>query len=343
MPGGTTGSCSSILESRAWGRATRSYSENAAAYNDPVIDGEANWAYREWMRDFCEHIEVGDLLVMRGPSSGGQPTVAAVGEVTSDYQFENGGRLVDVEGWDLSHYLKVRWHTDGSPARVPGITSRSRAVHRVNKAADRIRDLDHQWPEHPSRPLPPPAEPIKDPERLIMILIEEGLPTGQAESIAQTLWKVRRLAIWYRHWGAEISEHEIRSFVIVPLLLALGWAEQRIKIEWNHRDIALFDWPYGPAAQLQALVESKRLDGDLGDKAANQAARYALDHATCRQLLITDGFRYKLSRRVDDEWTPVAYINLLKLLDRHPYLEQIAGAQEFLPSLLPERLPYGGT
>jgi len=30
---------------------------------------------------------------------------------------------------------------------------------------------------------------------------------------------------------ADIREHETRTFLVIPLLLALGWAEQQLKIE----------------------------------------------------------------------------------------------------------------
>lgn len=312
------------------------YFENKDAYN---VKGK--WAYRRFMRPFCEQVEEGHLLAVRGATEEHHyPTIAAVGKVTSGYRFDELGRLSDVEGWNLAHHHIVEWHVGATPVVVQGISARSSTLHRVVQAADEIRELYDRWPARRSRPLPPAALEITAADRIISILIEDGLPAGQAETIVNTIWKVRRVAGWYQDHKGDVSEHEIRSFVIIPLLLALGWAEQRIKIEWRHRDIALFDRPYTAHAQLQILVESKRIDGDLGVRAAAQVARYAHGYPTCRQLLITDGIRYKLSEQSEDGWAPVAYINLLRLLDRHPYLEGVAGAPVLLRRLLPDRLPF---
>jgi hypothetical protein len=310
------------------------YFGNECAYNQRGV-----WSYRRFMRPFCEQVEKDHLLALRGPHENGQPTIHAVGLVTSAYRFDEGERLSDVEGWNLAHYHEVEWHV-GDPAVIGGLSARGGTLAQIHKAAPQIRELFERWKPHPARPLPPRARDIKHEDEIISMLIDEGLPTGQAEAIVHTLWKVRRLARWYKDHRSEVSEHEIRSFVIVPLLLALGWSEQRIKIEWRHRDIALFDRPYGNSAQLQMLVESKRLDGDLGVRSAEQVRRYAEDHASCRHLLITDGLRYKLSQRGDGDWPAVAYINLLRLRDRHPYQEKVAGIQAFLARLLPERLPF---
>ncbi len=50
-----------------------------------------------------------------------------------------------------------------------------------------------------------------------------------------------------------MSEHETRTFLITPLLVALGWSEQRIKIEWDKLDVALFRYPHGYKEKGQPL------------------------------------------------------------------------------------------
>lgn len=58
----------------------------------------SRWAYRDFMRPFCEDIIEGDRLILKRPS-GRRWEILAVGKVTSPYYFES--RLEDVEGWDL--------------------------------------------------------------------------------------------------------------------------------------------------------------------------------------------------------------------------------------------------
>lgn len=153
---------------------------------------------------------------------------------------------------------------------------------------------------------------------------------------ATTIGRLRRLARWYGSHGDQVGEHEIRTFLIVPLLLALGWAEQRIKIELNHLDITLFDEPYFSEAEPSVIVESKRLYEGLGAGPEDQVQRYALDYPKCRKLVVSDGFRYRLLERNRRVWKPSAYANLLKLRQRHPYRPEIAGAGELFLGLLPQ-------
>jgi hypothetical protein len=56
---------------------------------------------------------------------------------------------------------------------------------------------------------------------------------------AAAISRIQRLARWYSRRAGWVSEHEIRTFLIVPLPLALGWPEQRINIEYEHADIAV--------------------------------------------------------------------------------------------------------
>ena len=80
------------------------------------------------------------------------------------------------------------------------------------------------------------------------------------------------MAKYYQEHGAEVGEHEIRTFLIVPLLMSLGWAEQRVKIEWWNMDVVLFDTPYKKdTSKPVVIIESKRLFDGL---------RYAPDQAT---------------------------------------------------------------
>ena len=64
-------------------------------------------------------------------------------------------------------------------------------------------------------------------EDLIRHLMEHGLSSGRAEDVIRTFGRIRRLGNWYEdHTYDSVSEHETRTFLIAPLLLALGWPER---------------------------------------------------------------------------------------------------------------------
>ncbi|MDA1347485.1 MAG: hypothetical protein O3A47_01230 [Chloroflexi bacterium] len=123
----------------------------------------------------------------------------------------------------------------------------------------------------------------------------------------------------------------------MPILLAIGWSEQRIKIEWKRTDLALFRDVYQRGAEPDLILESKRMREGLG-YAERQVARYAREFPGCQRLIASDGIRYQLYRRGDPngKWKFTAYMNLLKLRDRHPYLEDISGASDLGTELMPQ-------
>jgi hypothetical protein len=136
-----------------------------------------------------------------------------------------------------------------------------------------------------------------------------------------------------------MSEHETRTFLITPVLLALGWSEQKIKIEWKNMDVALFQEVYQRGQVPSVILESKRMGEGLGF-AEWQAKRYAKDYPGCSRLVVSDGVRYHLYIKQGDEWDMKgdfkAYVNLLNLKERHPYWSHIGGAPELFISLMPK-------
>ena len=101
-------------------------------------------------------------------------------------------------------------------------------------------------------------------------------------------------------------------------------------------DLALFDHPFpNEEADVDIVIESKRMLDPLGDTSVDQAARYAARYERCRSLVVSDGVRYKLLGRKRDTWIPEAYANLLKLRARHPTDAEVAGAGSLFVELLP--------
>ena len=208
-----------------------SFSEHPENY-----EGKKDW--RRKIVTLAKSMDCGDVVVMK-KRWGTKGEIVAAGRVTSDYEWFEP--FDDVEGWDLRHGRRVEWVKPVSPIPVDGLARGT--ISRVYKsnpknAAERLLNEGEGTPVE-KKDIPPPANSISE-EHLVGSLIENGLRPADAEAVIRAIWHVRRLAGWYLFHGRDLSEHEIRTFLIVPILLALGWSEQRIKIEWNHTDISLF-------------------------------------------------------------------------------------------------------
>ena len=134
---------------------------------------------------------------------------------------------------------------------------------------------------------------------------------------------------------------------MIPLLLALGWAEQQLKIEFpvqgGRVDVACFGRPFrhDHPEDVVALIETKGFSHGL-DYAPQQAHAYAQHFPSCQVVLVTNGYCYKSYLRQNDAMfslTPSAYLNILKPKDRYPLDPQnVAGALAVLRWLMPATL-----
>ena len=285
------------------------------------------------VKAFAEQVREGDVVVLKRPSRK-QWKVLAVGKVRGEYQYLPV--FDDVEGWDLQHCRRVEWVLPKDTVSVSGLTRGT--FNRVWKGAvkEQVSQTLNSGTPISSRPLPKIAPELSD-EELINHLIINGLRPKDAEDLTQTIAHIRRLVRWYWSHGADVKEHETRAFLILPLLFALGWSEQRLKIEWKATDIAFFENPYNrqnrDPKNCIMIFESKRFWGGL-TYAESQAKRYAKDFPNCRHLIVSDGCIYKLFQRQDDEWIESAYLNILKPRSRHPYEEDKGGAQDVFLTLM---------
>src|SRR6266705_5401642 len=114
-------------------------------------------------------------------------------------------------------------------------------------------------------------------------MIVQGLRPSAADELTNTIRKIRLLADYYykQSWWEDVREHETRTFLVVPLLLALGWAEQQLKIEFpvprvGRVDIACFTGPFLQCSDedVVVLIETKGFSSGL-DFARGQAEAYA--------------------------------------------------------------------
>jgi hypothetical protein len=300
------------------------YFENKEAY------GPGGWVYRPFIPVIAEGISEGDTVILKKPS-GSAWEILAVGEVTSEYKhMETFG---DVDGWDLQHGREIKWKQPIKQTVTEGL--RRGTLYAVYKEPplEVARKIWTQGKELKSENIPEPQKEIEI-DSMIDSLLEHGLPSGTAEVMGHTIWRLRRIAKWYVEHNEAAGEHEIRTFLIVPLLTSLGWAEQRIKIEKDGVDIVLLDRPYSDQSKPVLLIESKRL-GDGLLYAPDQAERYANDYPDCKFFAVSDGIRYKLYERHNKQWRYSAYMNLLSPKAKHPYYREVDGAVAFFIKTIP--------
>jgi len=179
-------------------------------------------------------------------------------------------------------------------------------------------------------------------------LITEGLRPGTADELTNTLRRIRLLAEYYYNnceWS-DVREHETRSFLILPLLLSLGWAEQQVKIELpaggGRADVACFSKPYHREdSECMLILESKDFATGL-DYAPEQVRRYAQDFGSCRVVVVSNGYCYKAYLRSPENGfssNPSAYLNIMRPRDRYPLdPENVGGALDLLRWLLRQSL-----
>jgi hypothetical protein len=276
-----------------------------------------------------------DLVVLKGRKKKGKWEAVAVGRIKLDYSFK--AVFGDVEGFQLQHCRQVKWR---QPTRVKYIRlGRGRFSHVITDL-DKVERL---WtkgkPIHKKFEIPEDTKSVSHNE-LIASLADKGLPRQNAKRIADEIERLQNLAEWYEGNGedCDVPEHETRTFLIVPLIMSLGWDEKKVKIEWKHKDVALFDaYDYSSKKnEPVVIIESKRLWDGLGG-ASDQATEYAKKHPTCKKLVITDGIRYKLLTWGDDKWDFTAYLNLLTPKRKHPYKPDVGGAVSFLSKMFQRR------
>ncbi|HEY1663180.1 MAG TPA: hypothetical protein VGI03_12240 [Verrucomicrobiae bacterium] len=319
----------------AAGSAGREYSDEFIRFGLAFVGGDTQI-------ETMTRVQPGDrVLLKRGLSE-----IRAVGVVVTRDSKHNGcgdkDWLRDFEGWDLQAYCYVEWHVPPNPLSVSGLT---RATIQSTWKADIIEVAEKILKEHPASSVeaePKPTNRVDD-EHIVEFLIGEGLRIAAAEELTTTFRRIRRLANYYYNYPAkweDIREHETRTFLIVPLLLALGWPEQAIKIEQptngGRVDLALFDGPFdGNPSECIALIETKGFAQGLS-YAPEQVRNYAQYFPKCRVIFVSNGYCYKAYLRAKGGFPPEpsAYLNIRDPRDAYPLNPKTPGALDVLRLLL---------
>lgn len=324
----------------AAGSRGRDYGDRFLQFGMAFVGGD------EHVRKMGE-VAVGDVVLLKR----GLSQVVAAGDVVQRNGVHRGDGdrdwLHDFDGWDLPAYCYVNWRVPTAPVETEGLTRTT--IQKVPQEKHRLlADSLLSLPTRPHEPEPQPTNIVRD-EQLLEFLISEGLRPSAADELTDTIRKIRLLADYYYQnceWD-DIREHETRTFLVVPLLLALGWAEQQVKVELpcscGRIDVACFSHVYRRKNdECMVLIETKDFASGL-DYAPDQARKYAEDFSGCQVLVVSNGWCYKTFLRSADRKSfsdqPSAYLNILRPRDRYPLdPSHVDGALGVLKWLLPSSL-----
>jgi hypothetical protein len=259
------------------------------------------------VRRFATEVGPGDIFLLRSGTAG----VQAVGIVAGNYLYLN--QFDEVNGWDLQHARRVRWfrlpqeYDFRAPVFGAGPGRLGRVSHpEVVEFAERfVNSPPTAWQEEPLPPLPAEQPPLQE------------VPPHLAGVVA--------LACDYagQPFGERVSEDETLAHLVVPFFRSLGWRQEQIAVKWRYVDVALFRQLPRKPANCHLIVEAK-YPGAGVEGALGQGLEYARTLGISPDILVTDGFRYRLYAGGGDH-APVAYANLHRL--KRPALELFARLQ----------------
>lgn len=277
----------------------------------------------------------GDLVVLRG----GTNLVYAVGEVVGEYLWSD--IFGDVDGWDIQHVRRVRWlwHSLANPKQFDTYTLKQgdttqRLDSQVVEDWLRELDIDNAGLNRELAALPDDNVGIVDRPHLSNAMFSYGVASASINNLMDEISELERIATWYVQAETAPSEHETVAYLAIPFLRVLGWTPQKMAVEWNNVDIALFDGLPRCNENLSVVVEAKRR-GNSCLSAVGQAEGYALNHGGCPRLVVTDGIRYGVFVARGDLFELYAYMNLIRMRDAYP-IYRCGGASDAILAMTPE-------
>ncbi len=294
----------------AAGQASRPYADVFLKYGVGLIGpGDAGpWKPERdddefeggFVRRFASEVQVGDVFLLRT----GISKICAVGIVASDYLYLN--QFDDVSGWDLQHARRVRWcklpqeHTFTTPVFGANPTRCSRTWNtEVVDFADRfLNSPPTHWQTAALPELPAEEPPLEDVPTALQGLV------AAANDLVPLLWDRQT-------FGEHPSEDELIAHFVVPFLGALGWPPERIAVKWRYIDVAVFRALPRTPENCHLVIEAKRLGAGV-EGALEQAKGYVEALGTPRDVVVTDGIRYRMYS-CQSAFEPIAYANLGRL------------------------------
>jgi len=336
---------------QASGDTDRDYSElclkwdvilNGPGYAGPWSDCKKRLRDDKWssrkvtdLRRFAEDMKDGDLVVLRIGTS----TALGLGQIVGSYLWSD--EFGDVDGWDLQHVRRVRWlwHSRSAPqafntyALKQGDTTQKLNQGPVTEWLAGLAIPDEATSRTLATLPPSPARNDISVAEISEFLFDHGVASTSITTLLNEIGELTRIAKWYQR-SSKPSEHETVAYLVVPLLRPLGWTPQRMAVEWNHVDLALFDQLPRRDESLRVVVEAKKMDNSCLT-AMSQAMSYAQGKTGCHRLIVTDGLRYGVYIRGEEGFHLYAYLNLTRLRRDYPILG-CKGAEEAVLAMAPE-------
>ena len=203
-------------------------------------DGYTAWKIAD-IRRFCQEIQDGDFVVLRL----GLSAIYGVGQVVGGYKHCEAYN--DVDGWTLGHVRQVRWlwKYKEKPKEFEGNALKRGTTQRLNSpdvkswlVTLQVSDTERE------RPLVDLPEDLHcaniSVSEISEYLFDKGVASHSISNLLDQINELIRIAKWYNRSAGKPSEYETISYLVVPLLRALGWTPQKMAIEWNRIDVALF-------------------------------------------------------------------------------------------------------
>ena len=292
------------------GPANRDYSDVFIKYGVALIgpgdagpcrpDREDDEFEGGFVRRFASEVQLGDVFLLRT----GISKLRAVGIAASEYLYLS--QFDDVNGWDLQHGRRVRWCELPSTYDF-GLSVFGANPPRLSKLASaEIIDYAKRFIESPptnwqfsSLPNLPAEEPLLErPPSFLHDLI------AQIHDLAGLYWDIDK-------FGQLPTEDELVAHYVVPFLRKLGWPVENIAIKWRHVDVSVFRaLPRSPET-CHFIIEAKRLGAGV-EGALEQAKGYLKDLGIEREIVVTDGIRYRMYEG-SDNFAHIGYANLARL------------------------------
>ncbi|MBP3040015.1 hypothetical protein J9303_11010 [Bacillaceae bacterium Marseille-Q3522] len=287
------------------------------------------------LRRFCFDMKDGDIVVLRV----GTKEIHGVGVIIGTYEWNN--IFSDVDGWDMKHCRRVQWlwKAEGNtkPKTFPVYTLKQGDTTQKLDSQDVktwISSLGFDFSKKSTLPiLPNDSDKETKIEDIADYLYEKGAAGNSIKTLVDVIDDLHMIAKWYKRTPAP-SEFETEAYLIIPLLRALGWTPQKMAVEWNRVDIALFDKLPREDENLIAVVEAKRKDNSCLT-AFSQAEEYSKNKVRCNRLIVTDGLRYGIFTKDGDQYKRHAYMNLTEFKEKYEIYE-CAGIKEALWAMTPD-------
>jgi hypothetical protein len=297
-----------------------------AEYGKWVEAGRITSASARRVRRFQQAVQPGDVVLLRKGYR-----VIAVG-LAAGHTYHWNETLDDVYGWDLQHCRSVSWQRDldGELSAIQAETDlfalrkQIPTFTRVEDSAvlDPIKHLFQRCERRPPK-APPEASSLLSLAQLGQRLFAKGLPNSAVDQVLRALERQRRLVTWYdaeKRDSGRPTEHEVVAHMVLPLLLALGWSEQLLAVEWRHIDLAAFQSTPTTVESCVLVCEVKKRGSGM-QEVWRQAHGYVdeLRLASCRSILVTEGARFYIYSKSDGVWseTPTGYFNVEKLREKY--------------------------